>query len=107
MALKANAKFVLVSDLEQGRKKTKGGIYLPDIDDLKDEQKPRWCKVYSVGPRSCVVNDIKEGDWILVTYLRWTEGFDVEGQRLWAVEDTAIMMVSETKPEELHEKEIA
>lgn len=106
MAIKAHGNFVLVTDLEQGRKKTKGGILLPDIDDMKDQQRPRWAKVHSIGPRSIVKDDIKEGDWICVTYLRWTNGFDVDETRMWAVEDKSILMMSETQPEELHEKTI-
>ena len=30
MTIRAHGNFVLVTDLEQGRKKTKGGILLPD-----------------------------------------------------------------------------
>ena len=78
MNIKAHGNFVLVTDLEQGRKKTKGGILLPDIDDLKDEKRPRWAKVHSIGPRSIVKDDIKKGDWICITYLRWTNGFDID-----------------------------
>ena len=36
MTIRAHGNFVLVTDLEQGRKKTKGGILLPDIDTMKD-----------------------------------------------------------------------
>ena len=56
--------------------------------------------------KSLVKDDIKEGDWICVTYLRWTNGFDVDETRMWAVEDKSILMMSETQPEELHEKTI-
>ena len=103
MNIKAHGNFVLVTDLEQGRKKTKGGILLPDIDDLKDEKRPRWAKVHSIGPRSIVKDDIKKGDWICITYLRWTNGFDIDDKRMWAVEDKSILMMSDSKPEELHE----
>ena len=104
MSITANGKFVLVTDLEQGRKVTKGGILMPDIDDDNMGKKHRWCKVHSVGPRSCVVNDIEPGDWIYVQHLRWTAGFDVEGIKMWAVEDTAIDLYSKEQPEELYEK---
>ncbi len=106
MAIKAHGKFVLVTDLEQGRKKTKGGILLPDIDNLVDEKRPRWAKVYSVGPRSIVKDDIKVGDWICITFLRWTNGFDMDDTRMWAVEDSSILMVSDTQPEDMHDKAI-
>ena len=103
MTIRAHGNFVLVTDLEQGRKKTKGGILLPDIDTMKEDQKPRWAKVHSIGPRSIVKDDIKEGDWICITFLRWTNGFNVDDTRMWAVEDKSILMMSNTKPEELHE----
>jgi co-chaperonin GroES (HSP10) len=103
MTIRAHGNFVLVTDLEQGRKKTKGGILLPDIDTMKEDKKPRWAKVHSIGPRSIVKDDIKQGDWICITFLRWTNGFNVDDTRMWAVEDKSILMMSDTKPEELHE----
>ena len=106
MAIKAHGKFVLVTDLEQGRKKTKGGILLPDIDNLVDEKRPRWAKVYSVGPRSIVKDDINVGDWICITFLRWTIGLNIEDTKNSAHEDSSILMVSETPPEDMHDKAI-
>ena len=106
MTIKAYGKFVLVTDLEQGRKKTKGGILLPDIDALVEQKRPRCAKVHSVGPRSSVKEDIKVGDWICITFLRWTNGFDMDDTRMWAVEDTSILMVSDAQPGDMHDKAI-
>ena len=35
--------------------------------------KPRWCKVFKVGPD---VEHIEKDDWILVDHGRWTRGFE-------------------------------
>lgn len=61
---------VLVSKIEKGMQKI-GSVIIPD-DDMKDRGiKPRWCKVFKVGPD---VDDLDVGDWVLVEHGRWTRG---------------------------------
>lgn len=71
---------VLVTDMEQGDRLTKHGLYLLDDNSFnQDNIKPRWCKVYKIGKN---IKDIKEDQWILVEHGRWSYGvtFNVNGE---------------------------
>lgn len=92
---------VFVTDLESGNKMTKGGIVVLD-DNMKDIGiRPRWCKVWSVGPD---VDDLTPGQWILVKHGRWTYGMDVEDEtgavfKIWRVEyPDSVELVSDECP---------
>lgn len=78
---------VMVTALEDGSGKTKGGIILNADDGKTHGIRPRWCKVYGVGEG---VDDLEAGDWILVKHGRWTKGLTVEiaGEEItvWVVE---------------------
>ena len=64
---------VLVINMEQGDKITKGGLIVLD-DNGKDRGiRPRWCQVWKVGPKQ---TEIKPGEWLLVEHGRWTYGFE-------------------------------
>jgi co-chaperonin GroES (HSP10) len=59
--------------------KTKSGIILTNKNTDENSQKPRWGKVFAVGPD---VKDVKEGDYILIAPLRWTLGFKFDNIEL-------------------------
>ena len=62
---------VLVSDMDFQAQTTKGGIILTNDDGRGAGIRPRWGKVYSVGPEQ---DEIKKGEWILIDHGRWTRG---------------------------------
>lgn len=65
---------VLVTDMNFEFRVTTSGIILPS-DDAKDSGiRPRWAKVYAVGPDQL---DVQVGQWILVSHGRWTRGIDI------------------------------
>lgn len=92
---------VLVTNLEKGQRVV-NGIILPDDDGKSEGIRPRWCKVYSVGPG---IVDIVEGQWILVEHLRWTRMLKIKEDdgteiKLWGVDwPESVLMVSDEKPE--------
>lgn len=91
---------VIVQDMDFGEQKTKSGIIIVDDDGKQHGIKPRWGKVYSIGPKQ---EDVKQGDWVLVEHGRWTRGVEVEIEDgttviLRRVEGTAIMLSSSEKP---------
>ena len=91
---------VIVQDMEFGEQKTKGGIIIVDDDGKQHGIKPRWAKVYAVGPKQ---NDVKPDDWILIEHGRWTRGFNFEREdgsiyTLRRVDTDAIIMKSDRKP---------
>ena len=91
---------VIVQDMEFGEQKTKGGIIIVDDDGKQHGIKPRWAKVYAVGPKQ---NDVEPDDWILIEHGRWTRGFNFEREdgsiyTLRRVDTDAIIMKSDRKP---------
>ena len=66
---------VLVSDMEFGEIKTEGGIIINSDDGKGHGVKPRWAKVYAVGPDQ---TDVEVGQWILIEHGRWTRKIKVD-----------------------------
>jgi co-chaperonin GroES (HSP10) len=73
-----------------------GGIILPNDDMKSSGIRPRWAKVYAVGPEQ---KDIKVGEYILISHGRWTRGIkieDEEGEKtIRKVDPNDILMVSD------------
>lgn len=90
---------VIVSDMDFGEIKTTAGIVLRSDDGQLHGIKPRWGKVYKVGP---LQTEIKEGQWILIEHGRWTRKVkinDGEGDReIQKVDKEAILAVSDEPP---------
>lgn len=72
---------VLVTEMNFEFRVTTSGIILPSDDGKNSGIRPRWGKVYAIGPKQ---KDVKVGQWILVDHGRWTRGIDIiddSGQR--------------------------
>jgi co-chaperonin GroES (HSP10) len=94
---------VVVTDIEFGEEKTKGGIILLSDDGKNTGIHPRWGKVYAVGD---VQQDVQIGDWILIEHGRWSRGINHEDENgnevvIYFVDTKSIMMVSDTRPEDV------
>lgn len=95
---------VIVEDMEFGEQRTSGGIIIVDDDGKQHGIKPRWAKVYAVGPKQ---EDVKAGDWILIEHGRWTRGFNFEQDNgstftLRRVDTECIMMISDERPKDAY-----
>jgi co-chaperonin GroES (HSP10) len=94
-------KRVLVSDMHFGETKTKGGIILTDDDGSEGGIHPRWGKVYAIGDQQ---EDVKVGEWVMVSHGRWSRGFKVkkEGVELEVrmIDENDILLVSDEEPEQ-------
>lgn len=84
--VKAIGNDVLVTDMHMGEMKTQSGIIIGSDNGKSHGVKPRWCKVYEVGPRQ---KNFKVGEWILVEHGRWsrkikvnTDGNEIELQKI-------------------------
>ena len=75
--LKALGDNVIVSDMEFDRRISVGGIIIPNDDMKNGGIRPRWGKVYAVGPDQ---EDIKVGQYIMVAHGRWTRGLKIEDE---------------------------
>ena len=89
---------VLAIDLEYGAQVINGNI-IPNDNMEARGIKPRWCKVFRVGPD---VKDLKSGDWILQEHARWSTGFYINegGENIlvrW-IDYTDTMLVTDEKP---------
>ena len=68
---------IIVADMNFSGRKLSSGIYLLNDDMRTAGIRPRWAKVYAIGPDQ---NDISVGQWILVAHGRWTRGLDIEDE---------------------------
>jgi len=90
---------VIVSEMNFGERKLSSGLVLLGDDAKSSGIRPRWAKVYAVGPDQ---QDVGVGQWILVEHGRWTRGIKVEIDdeifTVRRVDADAIMAVSDEEP---------
>ena len=98
--IKPLKKRVLVSDMHFGERKSAGGIIMMDDDGSEGGIHPRWGKVYAIGDQQ---EDVKVGEWVMVSHGRWSRGFKVkkEGVELEVrmIDENDILLVSDDEPE--------
>ena len=104
MKVKAIKDHILCTEADLGDTVLDSGIVIKSNTAKSEGITPRWFKVFSTGPE--VDDDIQPGKWVLVAYGRWTEGVDVEDERLpkgkdkvWRVELESCLAVSDEKPD--------
>lgn len=87
---------VIVSDMKFTERFSPAGIFIPSDDKLVQGVRPRWGKVYAVGPEQ---KDITVGQWVCVTHGRWTRGIkikDANGEHtVRRVDNNDILLVSD------------
>lgn len=90
---------VIVSDMSFDERFTSSGIVLLNDNGKGYGIRPRWGRVYAVGPEQTMV---KPGDWIFVAHGRWTRGIEIEDQTgkksLRRIDPKDILMISDEKP---------
>jgi len=88
---------ILIHNLENGLRTLSSGIVLLNDDGKQHGIRARWAQVYAVGPD---INYLNEGQWVLIEHGRWTRSLEVEkGLKLMAVDNSAILVVSDDKPD--------
>jgi co-chaperonin GroES (HSP10) len=89
-------KHIIVSDMSFDQRITHSGILLPNDDMKSSGIRPRWGKVYAVGPDQ---TDVQVGQYVLISHGRWTRGVtieDTEGEKtIRRVDPNDILMVSD------------
>ena len=90
---------VLVTDMNFGQRTLSSGIIMLGDDEKTDGIRPRWAKVYAVGPDQ---KDVVPGQWILIEHGRWTRGILVEIDNIEftirRVDPSNILLVSNEEP---------
>ena len=92
-------KRVLVTNMQFGDIKTKGGIILLDNDGKETGIHPRWGQVYAVGEKQ---KDVQVGQWVMVAHGRWTRAIkvvkDSKEYEVRMVDENDILGVSDEEP---------
>jgi co-chaperonin GroES (HSP10) len=91
---------VIVTEMEFTERILNSGIILPSDNGKSSGVRPRWGKVYAIGPNQ---KDIKVGQWILVDHGRWTRGIKIEDKNgdihtIRRVDNNDILLVSNERP---------
>ena len=94
---------VLVTDMGFEEQKTASGIILQSDDGKSHGVKPRWAKVWAVGPEQ---DEVIIDKWIYVEHGRWTRGIKVEedGKEIIIrrVDTEAILLQADEKPNDIY-----
>lgn len=99
--LKALKKDIIVTDMSFDERISRGGIVMLNDNGTSKGIRPRWGRVYAIGPQQ---KDVKIGQWICVAHGRWTRGLDIEdatGKRtIRKIDPKDILLVSDTEPQD-------
>jgi hypothetical protein len=89
---------IIVSEMHFDERISKGGIIILDDDKKSSGIRPRWAKIYGLGPEQDDPQ-LEIGKWILISHGRWTRGITVETplgkQTLRKVDPGDILLVSD------------
>jgi len=100
--LRALHDHVIVVDMDFEMRTLASGIVLLSDDKKTDGIRPRWARVWAVGPEQ---RDVTVGQWVLVEHGRWSRGLKIEledtGEELVIrrADPNCLMMVSDEEPE--------
>lgn len=98
--IKTLGKNVLVYDMAFDSRSLSSGIILLNDNGKGYGIRPRWGRVYAVGPDQ---HDVVEDQWIMVAHGRWTRGIRIQDETgektLRRIDPDDILMVSDS-PEE-------
>jgi co-chaperonin GroES (HSP10) len=94
---------VLVSDMGFEEQTTASGIVIQSDDGKSHGVKPRWARVWAIGPEQV---EVKLGEWIYIEHGRWTRGIKVEENGedivIRRVDTDAILLQAEEKPNDVY-----
>lgn len=89
---------IIVSDMHFDERISRGGIIIPNDDMKSSGIRPRWCRVYALGPEY-TDDEIKIGSWLCISHGRWTRGIEVEDEEgpktLRRVDENDILLISD------------
>lgn len=94
---------VLVSDMGFEEQTTASGIVIQSDDGKSHGVKPRWARVWAIGPEQ---TEVKLGEWIYIEHGRWTRGVKVEEDGkdivIRRVDTDAILLRADEKPNDVY-----
>jgi hypothetical protein len=101
-SIRALGSTVLVEEMNFTGRTLSSGIILPNDNGKSSGIRPRWGRVYAIGPEH---RDVQVGQWICVAHGRWTRGLDLEeasGEKktIRKVDPKDILLVSNEQPDD-------
>ena len=95
---------ILVCDMEFESVITMSGIIIPSQNGKVEGIKPRWGRVFAVGPEQ---KEVQVGEWVYIEHGRWTRGITVEtaeGEEkvIRRVDNEAILLQAEEPPKDVY-----
>jgi co-chaperonin GroES (HSP10) len=97
--IRAIKKDIIVTDMVFDERISHGGIILPNDNGTSKGIRPRWGRVYAVGPDQ---QDVALDQWVCVAHGRWTRGLDIEdetGKRtIRKIDPKDILLVTNQQP---------
>lgn len=95
--IKALHNNILVHEMSFEGRTLNSGIVLLNDDGKGYGIRPRWGRVYAVGPKQ---TEIKVGQWIMVAHGRWTRGIKIEDETgeltLRKIDPNDILLISDS-----------
>jgi co-chaperonin GroES (HSP10) len=92
---------VIVEDMVFDSRTLSSGIVLLNDNGTTAGIRPRWGRVYAVGPDQA---HVQLGQWICVAHGRWTRGVEIEDadgvRTIRKVDPKDILLVSNTQPDD-------
>lgn len=92
---------VIVDGMDFNERFTAGGIVLLGDDGKSSGIRPRWARVFAVGPEQ---EDVKVGEWICIAHGRWSRGIEIQDESgthtIRKVDTNDILLSSDTRPDD-------
>jgi co-chaperonin GroES (HSP10) len=102
-SIRALNKDVIVTDMDFSEMTTASGIVIQSDDGKVHGIKPRWARVYKVGPKQ---QDIKVGEWILIEHGRWTRKLKIEDsegvKEIQKIDVDCVLASADNRPNDLY-----
>jgi co-chaperonin GroES (HSP10) len=99
---------VIVTDMDFAGRKLSSGVILLDDDGKSEGIRPRWGRVYAVGPEQ---TDVTVGQWILLEHGRWSRGLKIEVNQeefvIRRADPKAIIFVTDEKPDDADDMSVS
>lgn len=95
--IKALHDHVIVTEMIFDQRITQSGLILMNDNGTTLGIRPRWGRVYAVGPKQ---QDVRVGQWVCVAHGRWTRGLDIEDesgkQTIRRIDPADILLISDS-----------
>jgi hypothetical protein len=94
---------VIVTEMDFSGRKLASGVILLGDDGKTDGIRPRWARVYAIGPEQ---RDVSVGQWVLIEHGRWSRGLRIvkDGEEIVIrrADPNAIIFAADTQPDDIN-----